>query len=188
MLGGGPSRKNACIHRAQRLTVEGRVLCLKDGGLSPAGRKTRRLSPLWPSALGTPFCPFCDGSQTPHLGSPRVGPAGVEGQVPGMPTWPCGPAQKADKPLLPGWLLPLPVCIQPAQQEAGRGPGQLVPVTLYQTRNRLRDQKSEQSSWRRCEAFPCHLCLTAALLHSFCGFLAQSLAHSGRSFSLAFKD
>ena len=63
-----------------------------------------------------------------------------------------------------------------------------MPMTLYQTRNRLGDQKSEQSSWRRCEAFPCHLCLTAALLHSFCGFLAQSLAESGRSFSSAFKD
>lgn len=63
-----------------------------------------------------------------------------------------------------------------------------MPVTLHQTQNRLRDQKSEQSSWRRCEAFPCRLCLTAALLHSFCGFLAQSLALSGRSFSSAFKD
>lgn len=59
-------------------------------------------------------CPFCDGSQTdPHLGSPRVGPAEVEGQVPGMPTWPCSPAQKADKPLLPGWL---PHCLSAYSQ------------------------------------------------------------------------
>lgn len=61
-------------------------------------------------------------------------------------------------------------------------------MTLHQTQNRLRDQKSEQSSWRRCEAFPCRLCLTAALLHSFCGFLAQAWHSPDRSFSSAFKD
>ena len=55
------------------------VLCLREVGLRLAGRKNWRLSPLLPSALVLHVCPFCDRSQTPRLGCPRVGPAKVEG-------------------------------------------------------------------------------------------------------------
>lgn len=102
---------------------------------------------------------FVTGPDRSAWGSPRAVPSEVEGQGLWMPTAiPWGPAQKAGEPLLPAQLpgppWQLPVCTQPAQQEAGLGPGQLVPVTLYPTQSMLRDQKPEQGSWRRSKAFP----------------------------------
>lgn len=49
----------------------------------------------------------------------------------------------------PRWLPPPPprrlqVCTQPAQQEAGHGPGQLALVTLYPTRSTLGVEKSDK--------------------------------------------
>lgn len=70
---------------------------------------------------------------------------------------------------------------QPAKQEAGCSPGQLVPVTLYPTRSTLGEQKSEQRPCRWCEAFPCHLRLTAAQLRGFCGFLGSELGPQASS-------
>lgn len=53
---GGWSIQEECVHSqgAKADSSGGRVLCLREVGLSPAGQKNWRLSPLQPSALGTP--------------------------------------------------------------------------------------------------------------------------------------
>lgn len=55
-VGIGGSIQEECMHSegAKADSGGGRVLCLREVGLSPAGQKNWRLSPLQPSALGTP--------------------------------------------------------------------------------------------------------------------------------------
>lgn len=126
-------------HTGSRGRGQEGLLHLRDVSLGRGRGEKRenwRPSPLQPTALGAPApVPPVTGPGPFSRGSLRAVPTEGEGQVPWMPAWPWGPAQKADKPLLPGWLpcppFPrLPVCTQPAQQEAGCGPGQLVSVTV----------------------------------------------------------
>lgn len=54
-MGGGGAIQEECIHsQVAKADTGGGVLCLREVGLSLAGRKNWRLSPLLPSALGTP--------------------------------------------------------------------------------------------------------------------------------------
>lgn len=61
-------------------------------------------------------------------------------------------------------------------------------VTLYPTQSTLGDQKLEQRSWRRFEAFPHHLCPTTAQLCGFCGSLPRALPAGATGLSLALKN